>query len=331
MFRDFLKELAPRLKDKRVLITTHANADPDAISSALLALRLVEHLEGKGCVLVPQGLSKVSREMLDLTGVELKYCGSKDVDVCFIVDASNSAQLGDLWSVCSQAQIRVLVDHHLPGNLAEAADVKLVDPSASSATELMVTLVHKAGARLTPPEATLASSGIYYDTRTFSYASRYAFKAMGALLDWGCEHKKIAKAFAARKRGDLSLRMAVLKALSRLRLERACEDILIVTTHVSSFESDVANVLLSLGADVALVVSDKGSLLRISVRTSERAISRGLSAYDLSRQISERLGGEGGGHEGAAMVHMNLRPLESIVEEVAKIALGRAVGVCSGR
>lgn len=325
-----MNELAPRLRERRVLVTSHANADPDAISSILLAIRLVEHLAGKGCVLVPQGMSKVAREMLDITGVEFKYCEGKDVEVCFIVDASNSVQLGDVWSLCNAARTRILVDHHLPGNLAETAEVKLVDPSASSATELMVLLLHEAGGRLSPPEATLASSGIFYDTRTFSYASRYAFKAMSVLLDWGCEHKKIARAFAARKRGDLSLRIAVLKALSRLRLERACEDILIATTHVSSFESDVANVLLSLGADVALVVSDKDSLLRISVRTSERAISRGLSAYDLSQQISGKLGGEGGGHEGAAMVHMSLRPLESVVEEVTRIALGRATRACSG-
>lgn len=319
------------MKERKVLVTSHANADPDAISSILVGLRLVEHLGGKGCALVPQGLSKVSREMLNLTGVELKYCSGRDIEVCLVVDSSNSVQLGDVWSLCSTARVRVLIDHHMPGNLAEAADVKLIDPTASSATELMVLLLHEAGGKLSPPEATLVSSGIFYDTRTFSYASRYAFKAMSVLLDWGCEHKKIAKAFAARKRGDFSLRMAVLKALSRMRLERACEDILIATTHVSSYESDVANVLLSLGADVALVVSEKSALLRVSVRTSERAISRGVSAYDLSLQIAEKLGGEGGGHEGASMVHMNLRPLESVVEEVAKIAVGRATKACSGR
>lgn len=330
MFEEFLAELT-KLRGKSVLVTTHTNADPDAVSSALIALRLSELYGAKPCVTFPQGISKLAREMLDLTGVMLKYCNGTSAEACFVVDASNSVQLGEVWSTCSSAPLKVLVDHHLPGNIAEVADLKLVDPTASSATELMVMLAHRADLRLSPQEATLASSGIYYDTRTFSYASRYAFKAMSVLLDWGCDHKRVSKALAVRKRGDLSLRMAVLKALSRLKLERACEDLLIVTTHVGSFESDVANVLLSLGADVALVISDKGGALRVSVRTSDRALSKGVRAYDISLLLAERLGGEGGGHEAAAMAHLKVMPLEVVVEEVAKVAYGRASRACSGR
>jgi len=318
-----------------VLVATHPNADPDALASAVIALRVLEALGSSGCIGLPEGLSKVSKAIVDRLSLNLRLC-SVDVEPegCVVVDSSNPVQLGLFGERCLASRARALIDHHEPGLLSESFDLKLVDPKASSTTELLVLMADLMGLRLDSRDATLAAAGIVYDSRRFTNIGPYTFKAMSLLLEWGCDYSEALKSMSV-ERGeveDLSRRVAVLKALSRMKLERACNDLLVVVTHIGSYESEVARTLVNLGVDVGVVVADRGEKARVSIRLSERALEKGLKASIIASYIASKYRGEGGGHDRAAMAHISLEEdVERVVDGIARSLPGKIGRMCQSQ
>lgn len=316
------------------LIVTHANADPDAVASAILAYRILEFLGSRGCIGFPEGVSKVSRSLLDSLKIDFEACGElRGFKACIIVDASNPVQLGEYRDACLSAPLKVLVDHHEPGVLEGLADLRLIDQSASSTSELMVSLVESLGFKLSSSDSTLAASGIIFDSRRFSHASLRTFNIMAKLLEWGCDYG-IAVEAVTPKRGefeDVSRRVALFKALSRLRVEKACRDLILAVTHIGSFESDIANMLVSLGSDIAAVIAYREEAARVSVRVSRRALEAGVKASTITAYIASKYGGEGGGHEAAAMAHIKVEgDVESLTDNIVRSLQGKIGRICQG-
>ncbi|MEM1774171.1 MAG: DHH family phosphoesterase [Acidilobaceae archaeon] len=336
MFIDFSKKLEYIASRSRIgLITSHANSDPDALASMIIALRILESLGVESCLAPPEGLSKLSKTILETLGFELIYCPEMhSLDLCFIVDASNPVQLGEYWSLCNKARVKVLVDHHEPSGLADIIELKLIDKNASSTSELMVLIADSLGLKLTPKDATLAALGIIYDSRMFYNASLYTFRAMSLLYDWGCDYSLAAKIIGEKRRirvEDLSYRVAVIKALSRLRLERACRDLLIVATHIGSYESEVANTLLYIGADIAIVIAERENRARVSIRVSDRALASRINASNLASYIASKFGGEGGGHDRVAMANIVFNgDVEALTDNISRSIQGRVGRICLG-
>ena len=315
-----------------VLVVTHSNADPDAVASAVIALQVLGHLGSTGCIGVPEGPSKVSRALLERLSIELRSCGQDTIyEGCVIVDSSSPAQLGLLRDPCLSAKTRALVDHHEVGLLHDIVELKLVDVNASSTTELMVRVVEGLGLRLDSRVATLAVAGIIYDSRRFQEVGHHTFRVVSTLLEWGCDYSLALKSLAV-ERGeaeDLSRRVATLKALSRLRLEKTCHDLLVAVTHIGSHESDVARTLVSLGADIAVVLAEREGKARASVRVSERALEKGVKASTIAAYIASRHKGEGGGHEAVAMAHIQLEEeVDEVVDSIARSLPGKISRIC---
>ncbi|MEM1873112.1 MAG: DHH family phosphoesterase [Acidilobaceae archaeon] len=320
-------------RSRLVGVATHSNADPDALASLVLAARIASHFGARVCIAVPEGLSKASKRLVAALSLELEEScdSSESLDVCIVVDSSNPAQLGDKASLCLSAGKLVVFDHHKLGELAKRADVAIVDESSPSTTELLVEACSKLGVSIESHVAELALAGILYDSRRFSIATKHSLLAAAKLLDYGCDYGKVVELLRVEKEWveELSERVAVLKALSRLKLGKACSDILIASTSVGSHESLVAKKLVELGADVALVVVDRGESKRVSVRVSKRALARGVKASDVASYVASKLGGEGGGHEEVAMAHVK-SSLDSseIAEEIASFLPGRIGRIC---
>ncbi len=98
---------------------------------------------------------------------------------------------------------------------------------------------------------------------------------------------------------DISKKIAILKAHQRMKLYSFSEFI-IATSNVSSCEALAAKTILSTGADVAFVGADNGSEVRISGRAKKAVIDRGINLAKIMSQVAPIIGGEGGGHKGAA-------------------------------
>ncbi len=315
-----------------VLVVTHSNADPDAIASAVITLQLLEYLGSKACIGVPEGPSKVSRALLERLSIDLRFCGGEtSYEGCVIVDSSNPVQLGSFRDSCLSAKVRALVDHHELGLLHGMVELKLVDVNASSTTELIVRIAERVGVKLDGRIATLAVAGIIYDSRRFQNVSPHTFRVVNTLIEWGCDYSLALKSLVVERGSveDLSRRVATLKALSRLRVEKACHDLLIAVTHIGSHESDVAKTLVNIGADVAVVLAEREDKARASVRVSERALEKGVKASTIASYIASKHRGEGGGHETVAMAHIQLEEgVERIVDSIARSLPGKISRIC---
>ncbi|MGC9072056.1 MAG: DHH family phosphoesterase [Acidilobus sp.] len=313
-------------RGKRVVIATHGNADLDAVASGLL---LCETLKANSvsscCLMIPDGPNKGVRDVVAQLGIDLPICYSEGYEVVVVVDASNWSQIRCEEECYGRL---ALLDHHEPGSLSMASSVRYVDTNSPTCTELAVEVMEAAGVRPPSPLATLALTAILDETSLFERSSYRTFLAVVDLLAAGGDYER-AVGMLRRSRSDeaADLRIARLKAASRLRISRACADLIVTSTYVGSYEAEVARTLVSLGADVAIAFKEN----RASIRVSKRALGRGVSASDLASYLASKLGGEGGGHKGAAALNL---PTEVDEEKAASRALELTVSyigrVCGG-
>ena len=330
-YREVLEALT---KPGRALIVTHRNADLDALASAVLVSSALQALGKDHCIGFPEGVSRISRNALETLGIEVSVCtGSVEAPIAIAVDASNGVMLGSYYEPYKRSAERVLIDHHEPGELASLATAKILEPEAASTSELVVEVLSNLKTRPEPKVATLGLAGIIYDSRRYAHAIPRTFSSSMKLLEWGADYQAaLALALPRGETGrgeahDFSERMAIVKAASRMKVERACS-LIITVSHIGSFESSAARSLLRLGADVAGIVAPREPHSRVSVRVSKRAMEKGVEASWIAEYIASRLGGQGGGHKAAAMAHIASRPPEDIVEEIARSLPGKIARRC---
>ncbi len=90
-----------------------------------------------------------------------------------------------------------------------------------------------------------------------------------------------------------------MKGGQRLRYQ-SLGNYIVAVSQVSSFESDVSGALLSLGADIAFVGSQREDGFRISARATQTIVKEGLHLGNLMVDVGKENGCNGGGHDGAA-------------------------------
>ena len=98
---------------------------------------------------------------------------------------------------------------------------------------------------------------------------------------------------------DISERVAQMKGGQRMRFERVGEYIVAVSQG-SSFESSVCKAMLSLGADIAFVASQRDQEFRLSARARQDLVRKGLHLGQLLGDVGQETDNDGGGHGGAA-------------------------------
>jgi len=313
--------------DGDLLIVTHVNADPDAIASAVLLAALLERLGlGRINYAFPEGISKISSRVLKSLNIEIKYFREpprKAFRSVAVVDAANSIQLGAFRKIVERAESLLLVDHHAPpGDLAQRS--KYLVLSNEPAAALVVYGAAKAlRMRISGRLATLALTGLLFDSRRFIHVTPHALRAAAQLIENGADYQLALSLLEVEE--DFSERVAKLKGAARCHTLRFGE-YLVAITEIGSFEASVARALVSLGADAALVASGKPGECRLSIRLSRSFHLRtGLSAgRDLAAALAKSLSGEGGGHDLAGTFKGNCTTSEALRKmlQVLSEALG---------
>jgi len=303
---DFLAAIGKILANayfRRVAVVTHINADPDALASALLAKLLVDRLYGADADLIfPEGLSSVSKRLAErfLSGMEFLENFVGNYDLYLVVDSSSSSALREVGEkVLSYASRAVIIDHHFPpGDLVQGAAYVCVRRELAC-TNILLEAVFKAGIDLDRGLASISLAGILYDTGRFQRADPKTFMLSSKLLEIGVDYEEVVGLL--QEPMSLSERVARLKAASRCLIIRV-GDYIICGSHVSSHEASAARGLLSLGADVAVVVGGKRGEIRVSFRsTQEFYRNTGISlGRDIVPLLSDIMEGSGGGHATAA-------------------------------
>lgn len=296
-----IREFASDSKGE-VLVITHANADPDAVASALLLAHALTRLGVRKVVVAfPEGASKLSRKILEGLGMAVEYLSRPPrarYAAVAVVDATNRNQLGAFRGVLKGARV-LLLDHHLPpGDVASIANYAIV-MRETAATVIAYFAAKRLGVPVDQQLATLALAGLLFDTRRFLHATPNSLRVAVQLIEEGGDYALALSLL--KEEEDFSERVAKLKGAMRCHVLRV-GSYLVAASEVGSFEASVARALVALGADVVLVASERDGECRLSIRLSQ--LFHEKTSFSASRDLASRLTagirGEGGGHDTAA-------------------------------
>lgn len=294
--RDDTDALLREVADGATLWLVHVHADPDAIGAAFALARSLGGVVGES-----GGVAAPARRVAEKVSCAIDPMPdpAKFARVA-VVDTSSRAQLGEIGKRLDPAAL-LLVDHHAYGDLAPLARLAVIDPSRASACEVALSLVRRAGRTLARDEALALLVGMISDTAQFRHANAATLADAHALAS--AHGLTVADALAVlddeEPGGDLPRRIAQLKAAARAEIEER-DGFLLARSRVSAHDADAASALLRLGADLAVVASERSVRARVSLRASRALLARGVHLGEIANAVAREVGWSGGGHEGAA-------------------------------
>lgn len=164
------------------VITSHTNADFDALASMLAAGKLYP-----GATIVFAGAQeKVMRDLfrevpeLAVANERLRNIDVGAITRLIIVDNRNPNRIGKLAGALERPGVAVhIYDHHPASGGDLRGEVEMVE-EVGATTTLMVELLAKRGLAVTPAEATILALGIYEETGSLTYRSTTARDARAA-------------------------------------------------------------------------------------------------------------------------------------------------------
>ncbi|NJE06485.1 bifunctional oligoribonuclease/PAP phosphatase NrnA [Thermococcus sp. M36] len=294
-----LKRFLQGSKGKSFLLLCHHNADPDSLGSAIaFALYLKSLGVGDVRIGVAQSVSSYAKRLLTLSPVPVEKDPAVKEDVVVIFDTSSLEQLEPIE--IPKGKSVVVIDHHVEKDNAIKADIAVVDSSRTSTAEIVWELFkYLSFYDETAVKALLA--GIVTDTANFRFANAKTFKAVSEMLElFPLQMGEIFQLVApvSDENIDQAKRMAILKACQRLEI-RKFRKYIIAVSKVSAYESLACKTFLNLGADIAIVGSEKKGV-RISARAKESLVKKGLHLGKIMEKAGPVIEGSGGGHAGAA-------------------------------
>lgn len=309
-----------------IVVTAHRNADPDALASAIAMRECVCKLGYDARLLLPEGMSqptkRLVREVLGVEPEEVEDESPEESAAAIVVDTASFEQLGKLAEFVRNIDLLVVIDHHESNKLVEKASIAIYWPQATAASEIVYMLVEKVlGIELEKTTRTLLLAGIIYDTRHFVMANSTTLRVAADLMDVGANKDRALKALQSPSM-EAPERIARLKAAQRMHVFRA-NDYLVTVTRVGAYEASVARALLDLGADIAIVLAERGAETRVIGRLKKHVVERlDISLGAIMEELARLLGGGGGGHQQAAgaTVKANYeRTLEAIIQALKRL------------
>ncbi|MDL1974172.1 MAG: CBS domain-containing protein [Deltaproteobacteria bacterium] len=291
------------MKDKRsssnglVVITTHVNADFDALASMLAAQKIYPD-----ALVVFAGSQErslrnffVDSAIYLLNWVRIKKIDLDAVRRLIIVDTRQKGRIGKFADIIDRPGLDIhIYDHHPPMSDDIRGSLEVIEKTGANIT-ILSRILRKKGIEITSEEATIMALGLYEDTGSFTFSSTTEddLRAGAYLLSKGANLKTVS---------DLLIRelephqVTVLNEMIQSAAHYLINGIDIVITTIS-FESYIA--------DLAVLVHkfrdmDNIDVLFMLARMEDRIylIGRsGLSEVDAGA-IAAAFGG--GGHPFAA-------------------------------
>ncbi|MBW2001774.1 MAG: CBS domain-containing protein [Deltaproteobacteria bacterium] len=160
-------------EEKMEVITTHMNADFDALASMLAAKKLYP----KAKMVFPGAQEKNLRNFfLHTSSYLFDFLRIKDVDFnkirkLILVDTRQKKRIGKFKKLLDRNDLEIhIYDHHPPSDDDIKGDFELIR-ELGAGTSILIAIIREKGIKIAPDEATLMSLGIYEDTGSFTYSS----------------------------------------------------------------------------------------------------------------------------------------------------------------
>jgi tRNA nucleotidyltransferase (CCA-adding enzyme) len=279
------------------IITSHTNADFDALASMVAAKKLYP-----GARLVFPGSQEKSMRDFFLQSAlyALEVDRLRNIDVrgitgLIIVDNRNPARLGKLAGALKRPGVKVSIyDHHPPAASDIRGELEVVD-QVGATTTIMVELLRQKDIPITPLEATIFALGIYEETGALTFASTTERDALvvAYLLSQGAQ-LNIVSDFISR---EMTVeQVAILNDLieSANRYDINGVPVVITTLAVPHYVPDLAVLAHKIrdmeGLDVLFLVVQMGDKTHVIARSRVPQVNVGAVLVALG----------GGGHATAA-------------------------------
>ena len=301
---------------KNILIASHQNPDPDAVSS-VLALNYV--FKNMGLVTFPYLPNPPSESLNFLPGFsDIKTdVDSFEPDAMFCLDYGDFRRLRLPEHLLAKSDCHlVTIDHHLAGD--QRGEIKVLESEASSTSEIIYHWLKYSNIEIDQNLATLLLTGIFSDSGGFCHVSTTSqtLNIVSELLLKGASLNKIAKQTLDFSK-PLNLSQAWGYVLARTKLDEATGLAYswVTPADLNRFEASqadfdgITNIISAvsrINVGLFLVEYENGKI-KGSLR-SEPASGKNVA------QIGKTLGG--GGHPYAAGFNQ-----EGTVEEVLKKVL----------
>ncbi len=152
------------------LITTHANADFDALASMVAARKLYPGAR----LVLPGSQERAVREFMSLSEDIVKIEYERDVSLesvtrLIIVETRLAGRIGRMAQLAGKKDVEVhIYDHHLRA----AEDIKAqkdIYKKVGATTTILAEIIKKKDVKITPLEATIMALGIYEDTGSLTF------------------------------------------------------------------------------------------------------------------------------------------------------------------
>ncbi len=302
-------------------IACHIAPDGDALGS-LLALAMA--LKARGVQVTPTWDGdpvELPTQYDFLPGADLLVQTNdfRPPEVAVAVDCATDERLGRLKDRMKKAKALVNIDHHVSNTKFGA--VKVIDPTSASSAELVLQLLAKMGAEITPEIATCLYVGLLTDTGQFGYASvtprTHAYAAF--LIQRGVDVADVSQKLFE------SYRFTYLKLLGRV-LDRATleSDPVFVLSYLTKKDREEIGVTMDDTDDVidtlrAVRDADVTVFLKERDDGKWKGSFRSKGGTNVGA-VAQELGG--GGHDLAAGFELDV-PFDEAVETVRK-ALSKA-------
>lgn len=279
------------------VITTHLNADFDALASMVAAKKLYPEAE----LVFAGSQEKVLRDFLAqefrnlYTFKRLRHIELEKVVRLIVVDTRQPNRIGSLQECLQNPGLELhIYDHHPDTSGDLKGDLEVIDQVGSTST-IFVRLFQEKNISLTGDEATLLALGIYEDTGMFLHANTTGrdLEAASWLLEHGA-NLDIVTQFVSQ---DLSARqVGLLGNLIKNATTYTIQSVEIVITkltlqeYVDSFAIIIHRLMVMENLDVLFGLICMGERIYLIARSRIPEVNAGIIARDFG----------GGGHASAA-------------------------------
>ncbi len=314
-----------KLVGKKVVLLTHENADLDSFCSAAIMRGLLKRKKISSVIAAPSHINEQALHFALSQGISFKLNPPlEDFDAIIIFDFNDFGQLGKLEQkfLCLGKNVKVFAfDHHVVEKCSIVRGKNAVlSPKCISTTQL---LFRKFGKNFSKKMFLYACIGIFEDSGGFIVSTAEAFEDFALCLKRSGKKYSDVLSFSRHRAPD-DERIAFFKAAQRARIFDF-DGIIVATSAVSFYQSAAASKLIELGAHIALVCgAEKSGIAVLSGRVETEFMEK--KHFSLMKHLlvplQKEIGGEIGGHPGAAQWKGNFPP-EQVLEKCVSIIKSR--------
>jgi len=168
---------------KTVAIAGHVRPDGDCVGSCLAMYNYLKNAcKDKEISLFLEKPSEIFSYLSGFGDIISEYTADKEFDVFIALDTSDLERLGEAGKLFEKAKKTICIDHHISNH--GFADVSVIEPEASSASEVLYTLFEKEYVDVEIAKAIY--TGIIHDSGVLQYscAKKRTFQIVGELMDY---------------------------------------------------------------------------------------------------------------------------------------------------